>query len=249
MLAEQRQEFILSTVNRLRSITVTELSEELKASETTIRRDIATLSARGLVNKVHGGATARALEFVATDVSVNDKLQLYAEEKMSIGLAAANLIEPNDFVFLDAGTTTLRLAEYLEPNGASFVTSGVAHASLMIKKGLRVYILGGMLKAGTEAIVGVAALSSLEQYNFTKAFMGCNGIRTKEGLTTPDMEEAAVKAKAVERAMTTYVLADHSKFGKVSADSFSTLAQATIITDHCPDQLYRSLTNILEVSK
>ncbi|MDR1607076.1 MAG: DeoR/GlpR family DNA-binding transcription regulator [Deltaproteobacteria bacterium] len=250
MLAERRLNSILAKVNRQGSVSVGELTEALEVSEATIRRDLAYLADRGLVNKVHGGATARTDQFGAGEKAVAEKRILWAAEKEAIGQWAAGLVESSDFVFIDAGTTTMRLVEALGPTKASFVTSGVAHASLLIKKGLRAYILGGLLKGGTEAVVGVAALAALERYNFTKAFLGANGVSLKEGLTTPDMEEAAIKGQVVEKAQAAYALVDHSKFGLVSAVSFAPLAKVTLVTDRRPEDAYslaaKSLSIVME---
>lgn len=80
---------------------------------------------------------------------------------------------------------------------ASYVTNGVAHARALARKGCRVYLPGGLLRPETEAIVGAPTVTSLQRYNFTKAFMGANGVALDAGFTTPDPEEAAVKAAAV----------------------------------------------------
>ena len=83
---------------------------------------------------------------------------------------------------------------------ARYVTNGVAHARLLAQKGCKVFLVGGLLRPETEAIIGAAALHSLQQYNFTKAFLGANGVALDAGFTTPDPEEAAVKAAVVRRA-------------------------------------------------
>ena len=82
-----------------------------------------------------------------------------------------------------------------------------------MNKGFKACILGGMLKTGTEAIVGSGAVQALRHYNFTKAFIGINGITVSQGCTTPDVEEAELKATALRQAYIKYVLADSSKFG------------------------------------
>lgn len=84
----------------------------------------------------------------------------------------------------------------------------------MCRKGLNVYVLGGKLKQTTEAIVGLMAARSIHNFNFTKAFLGANGVSLSSGFTTPDTEEAFVKAAAMENSFVSYVLADASKFGK-----------------------------------
>ena len=101
----------------------------------------------------------------------------------------------DDLVFLDAGTTTLHMVEYLGASRATFVTNGVACARRLVEKGLRAYVLGGLLKPRTEAVVGGVALEMMANYNFTKAFLGANGISIERGYTTPDTEEACIKGK------------------------------------------------------
>ena len=152
-----------------------------------------------------------------------------------------------DLVFLDAGTTTLHMVEYLDASRATFVTNGVACARRLVEKGLRAYVLGGLLKPRTEAVVGGVALEMMANYNFTKAFLGTNGISMQRGYTTPDTEEACIKEKAVQRAFASYVLADSTKFGKAAAITVCPLEKARIITDSLPDESYRRYTVIEEV--
>ncbi len=86
------------------------------------------------------------------------------------------------------------------------------------------------------------------RYNFTKAFLGMNGVSVRAGYTTPDPEEAMVKITALKKSYITYVLADHSKFGKVSSVSVAPLSGASIITDRLIDGVYREHTAVREVS-
>lgn len=77
------------------------------------------------------------------------------------------------------------------------------------------YLPGGLLRPQTEAIVGAPTVTSLQRYNFTKAFMGANGVALDAGFTTPDPEEAAVKAAAVHRAREAWFLVDDAKFSRI----------------------------------
>ena len=97
--------------------------------------------------------------------------------------------------------------------------------------------------------MGAEAIAALERYNFTKAFLGINGIALRQGCTTPDAEEAAVKTRAAEQAYLTYVLADSSKFGKVTAVTVRPLSQVCIITDTLPDESFRAHAVIKEVGE
>ena len=188
MLAEERFAQILALMAEKRTATVQELCEALNASESTIRRDLNELDRLGKVNKVHGGATLPDSQFRADEPTMAAKESLAVAEKRAIANAAAALITAEDFVYLDAGSTTLSLARAISGPAldAAYVTNGVAHARLLAQKGCRVCLPGGLLRPQTEAIIGAAALQSLQQYNFTKAFMGANGVALDAGFTTPD---------------------------------------------------------------
>ena len=170
------------------------------------------------------------------------------EQKRSIAQAAAKLINADDFVFIDAGSTTLELVRALAGDAlkASYVTNGVAHARLLAQKGCRVFLPGGLLRPQTEAIVGAAAVSSLQQYNFTKAFLGANGVALDSGFTTPDPEEAAVKAAVIRRARETWFLVDDTKFAQVYPAVICDLHSGAILTNRCPNPKYRQYTLIKE---
>lgn len=247
MLAEERFDRILALLDQKRTVTVPELCAVTGASVATIRRDLSILAEQGRLNKVHGGAVAVTAAFESVERDVSTKAQLNVEEKERIARYAAHQIQDEDVVFIDAGTTTLRMVEHLAGSRASFVTTGIECARRMVQKRLRVYVIGGQLKAGTEAIVGAAALEAIRRYNFTKAFLGTNGVTVRQGCTTPDAEEAAVKRAATEQAYLTYVLADSSKFGKVSAVTVCPLAKACILTDRVPDDEYRQHGLVKEV--
>ena len=247
MLAEERFDRILSLLEQKHTVTVPELCDATGASVATIRRDLTILAEQKRLNKVHGGAVAVTASFESVERDVSTKSHLNVEEKERIARYAAGQIQNEDVVFIDAGTTTLRMVEYLAGSRASFVTTGIECARRMVQKGLRVYVIGGQLKAGTEAIVGAEALEAIRRYNFTKAFLGTNGITVQQGCTTPDAEEAAVKRAAAEQAYLTSVLADSSKFGKVSAVTVCPLSKACILTDRVPDDQYRQNGLIKEV--
>lgn len=249
MLAEERFDRILALLDQKRTATVPELCAVTGASEATIRRDLGILDKQGRLSKVHGGAVAVATEFESRERDVLTKEQLFVQEKERIVGYAARQIQDEDVVFIDAGTTTLRMVDHLGGCRALFVTTGIECARRMVQKGLRVYVVGGQLKPGTEAIVGAAALDTIRRYNFTKAFLGVNGITVRQGCTTPDAEEAAVKTAAIQQAYLAYVLADSSKFGKVSAVTICPLDKACILTDHVPDDQYRQNGIIKEVEE
>lgn len=249
MLTQERYNRILSELALRQTMTISELTELLNSSESTVRRDLYALDKLGKLKKVHGGAAALQAGYVADEADVNTKQQLYTAEKAAIGEYAAKLIYPDDFVYIDAGTTTERLIDFLGGCRATFVTNGVAHAKKLIQQGCKAYVIGGQLKLSTEAIVGSDALVNLRKYNFTKCFIGTNGISIDNGYTTPDTEEALVKTEVMSRSYVSYVLADSSKFSQVSSVTFAPIAGACIVTDQLPDERYRQHTVVKCVSQ
>ena len=247
MLSQERQSLILDIIKEQGSVTVTRLTEILQSSESTVRRDLSYLASKGKINKVHGGATALGQEFIKLEDNIEEKLTKNTDEKTKFAQYAASQIQDDDFVFIDAGTTTLLMTTFLKNSKATFVTNGVDHAKQLAKNGCNVIVLGGKLKQSTEAIIGLVAAKNLQNYSFTKAFIGANGISEKQGYTTPDTEEAMLKAVTVEKSFVTYVLADSSKFDKVSAVSFGSLDCACIVTDKCSNSKLKKLTVIKEV--
>ncbi len=248
MLAEERFSMILALLAKQKAATVQELCEALNASESTIRRDLNELDRLGKLNKVHGGATLPNSQFHAEEPTMAAKEELAVKEKQSIAHAAAALILRNDFVFLDAGSTTLALARAIDGEAlkAGYVTNGVAHARVLVQKGCRVFMPGGLLRPETEAIIGASTIVSLQQYNFTKAFMGANGVALETGFTTPDPEEAAVKATAVHRAREAWFLVDDSKFARIYPALITDLHGGAILTNRCPNPKYKQFTLVKE---
>ncbi len=181
--------------------------------------------------------------------SINEKIKKHIDKKSLIAQYAASQIQDNDFVFIDAGTTTLLMTKYLKESKATFVTNGIAHARELSANGCKTLVLGGILKQSTEAIIGLVAASNLQKYSFTKSFIGTNGVSEKQGFTTPDIEEATLKSIAIEKSFVSYILADSSKFNKVSAVSIGSIDSACIITDKCPNETIKKLTIVKEVTE
>ena len=247
MLTEERFARIISFVDHKGSATVAELMKEIDASESTVRRDLESLDRTGQLIKVRGGAISKKGSYSTRDDEVVLRQQRNVDAKESISKYAANLIENNDFVYIDAGTTTEKMLKYITNHDAIYVTNAVSHAMKLAAIGCTVFILGGEFKYATEAIVGEEALTSLSKYNFTKGFFGANGITEKNGFTTPEIKEAMIKRAAMASCKDCYVLADHSKFGQISAVSFGDIEDATIITDKGRDDLKHTYKKIVEV--
>lgn len=246
MLQEERFMEIIKLVENKKSVTVQELMDLLKTSESTIRRDLGVLHNQGRLVKVHGGAVI-CNNFLSKDIDVEEKSSLYKDDKEDIAKYAASLIDEKDFVFIDAGTTTDLMIDYITTRETVFVTNAISHAKKLARRGLTVYMLGGELKGITEAVVGEDTVRALEKYNFTKGFFGTNGISVEKGYTTPDVKEAAVKHQAMIQTKDKYILADKSKFNSISPVRFGNFDEAIIITKDLENNEYKKHKNIKEV--
>lgn len=235
---------ILKVLEEKRSVTVTELTELLDISESTARRDITILDKAGRLVKVFGGAVLADNVYLSAEPTVAQKSEVNKEEKKRIARYAASLIRPQDFVYLDAGTTTGYMLDFLQETGATFVTNAVAHAQRLAAGGIHVILAGGTLKHSTEAVVGTSAVLMLKDYHFSVGFFGANGISRTAGFTTPDANEALVKRTALEQCKKAYLLCDHSKFNIVSSVTFAPIEAGSILTDERMDE-YKDAADII----
>ncbi len=249
MLTEERYNKILSVLSVNGSASVGELTELTGTSESTIRRDLAALARLKRLKKVHGGAVSIDVGIISREPDVKEKSKLNASSKEKIARHAAQTIARDDFVFIDAGTTTEKMLTHITQKDAVFVTNAFNHAHILARRGFRVYLTGGEVKITTQALVGVSCVQSICQYNFTKCFLGTNGIDAEKGFTTHDIDEASVKSAVARRSYAVYILADHSKFGRSASVTFADIKNNCIITDKLLDDRYRDITTIEEVGQ
>ena len=192
MLTEQRHRLLLELVNEKKSITVTEAKEVLNASESTIRRDIIALHNAGKLTKVFGGAVALEEDVITEEPSVEQRVEQNKEEKYMIAEYAASLIKPGDFVYIDAGTTTGYMLNFLKNSKSVFVTNAVTHVSCIAGKQV---ILIEENCSSSEALVGYAAASLKKIPTFQKGFWNK---WFNEQVYNSDTSEALCKIKAME---------------------------------------------------
>ena len=245
MLTEERYSAILDLLEEKRNVTVTEIKDMLGISESTVRRDLNALDHLGRLHKVFGGAVSIEARFTNTEPSMAQKQDVNVEEKRKIARYAASLIKSNDFVYLDAGTTTGYMIDFLTDTSVTFATNAVLHAKRLAAAGFQVLVLGGILKGSTEAVIGSHTVLSLQKMHFSKGFFGTNGVSRKCGLSTPDTDEALVKQTALGQCRESYVLADYEKFGKISLMTFAGCESTKIITDRRPSHEFSGAKNII----
>ena len=249
MFTTERFNIILEELKKKGIVSVNDLVKMLDASESTIRRDLNALDKQGLLKKIHGGAISIDESSSKHDYKVNVRQSLNVDEKYETAKQAASLIEDGDVIYIDAGTTTEAIIEFIKAEDITVVTNGIVHAKKLLEKGFRTFILGGEVKASTEAIIGSNTVEQLKRYNFSKGFFGVNGVSNKNGYTTPDVNEAMVKSQAMKMCKQSFVLTDTSKLEKVSFATFGAIADATLITTKINGNDIGYDTNVIEVIK
>ena len=232
MYAAERQQAIAALARQDGRVEVTALAETLDVTTETIRRDLIALERRGLLVRVHGGAIPVDRLGYEPAVAVRDSV--LTTEKEAIAKRALEEIPDEGSILLDAGTTTLRIAQLLPVDRElTVVTNSLPHATLLAAMpNVTLHFVGGRIRPRTLAAVDEAAQHFLEDVFGDVAFIGANGISVQRGLTTPDRSEAAVKRAFIRAARRTVVVADHTKFGTNHFSSFGSLADVdAIITD------------------
>lgn len=241
MLTEERYAIIIERLQQRGIVKLQELVELLGTSESTVRRDLVDLEEQGMLRRIHGGAALPKDN--RQEPGMNEKTFKNIQEKDLIARRAARQLRDGDCIFLDAGTTTLKMISYIEAEQVTVVTNGLSHVEALVGKNIRSYLLGGMMKMHTKAVIGSMAMQNMEQFRFDKCFLGANGVDAQMGYTTPDPEEALIKRRAKELSGAAFILADSSKLGEVLFARMFDLEDAYLITDAVPDALRESLTH------
>ena len=138
------------------------------------------------------------------------------------------------------------MIEMLREKRATYITNSISHARKLAERGFHVFLIGGELKDSSDSIVGADAVLHIQKYHFTRGFFGTSGISMNAYFTTSDVREALIKRVAVENTLpgNRYILADHDKFGSVSAVTFSEFIGTVIITDRKPDDIFMRSVDI-----
>lgn len=240
MFVEERKQRILTALHRTPAVRVAELSRALRVSTASIRRDLADLERAGLLKRTHGGAITPRL--AALEPSLAEKEDQYHVEKAAIGALAAGFIEEGDTILLDAGSTTRQIAlELRHRRRVIVVTNALNIAWELASTDLEVVLTGGQLRRGILSHVGPLAEQAIAALHVDKLFLAANGVDIDKGVTTPSLIEAQTKRTMVARATRVILVADHTKFGRVTFSRICGLDQVhDVVTD---DRLPAAMAN------
>ncbi|WP_091230904.1 DeoR/GlpR family DNA-binding transcription regulator [Microbacterium sp. 3J1] len=247
MYAMERQQGIERILADEGRVSVVDLAQRFEVTTETIRRDLASLEEIGSLVRVHGGAVAKD-DDSTNESSVLERVQQHGPAKRAIAVRALEALG-TDFrgsVFIDAGTTAAAVADALSarvtaaPQGSRTRVEAVTHSLtiapvLAVAEGISLTVIGGRIRGVTAAAVGAETVATIGRLRPDVAFIGANGISAGFGLSTPDPEEASVKAAIVRAARRVILVADSSKHDRELLVSFASLREIDVlVTDAEP---------------
>lgn len=233
-MTPERRDYILQELKKHGSIKVKDVSDRFNVSEVTIRKDLELFEKKNLLLRVRGGAIRSNNSYMGDDNSIVEKQQKNHKEKQLIGRLAASLINENDTIILDSGTTTLEIAKNLQRfQNLSIITNALNIAIVLNEyKRFTVIIPGGYLREKSMSLVGPIAESFLQNFYCDKLFLGIDSFNLERGVSTPDLEEASMNQTMISVSKEVIAVFDSSKFNR---RSFATIAPITkintVITD------------------
>ena len=230
MLPEHRRRQLLTYLKRHGAANVIDLSANLGVSEATVRRDLHELQQRGELERTHGGAVAPNVG-TAFEPQYQEKTQRQAAAKSAIAHEAARFVKNGDVVILDSGSTTHALALVLrERSNLTVITSDIKIAyDLSSQPSIDVIVVGGRIRPELYSIIGHFAERNLEEVHANVAFVGADAISVRAGVTNATLDEVPIKRRVIRSAAITVLMADHTKFDKLSLARVAALSEF----DHC----------------
>lgn len=217
------------------NVTMTELQNHFGISMNTVRRDIVQLLEHGTVAKVYGGVTARQKVPVLTPY---EERMLHDETaKIAIGRKAAELVSDRDIIFIDSGTTTLQIIDFLhDKKDLTVITNNLEVINRAVPfENITVIALPGQLRRKTNSFTGEETVRLLHRYNIRLAFVAATGISV-HGVTNSSPLEYEIKKCAVENSEHAVLMVTSEKFGSTGLMSFAQTADfKAIVTEKEPD--------------
>ncbi len=244
MTAEQRKQKILELLKEKDSVRVASLSRLFGVSEVTIRSYLEDMEKKGLLSRVHGGAVSSYKPYYS--MNLNQRLETNQQAKVAIAERVSTLIQPNDTVMLNAGTTTLLVFRRFPADyNLSIVTNSISIAlEASGNPNYNVILIGGAVNTKYQFTYGNDAVKQLKKYHADKLILSVDGIDPKQGFSTYYNQEATVAAAMIEQSDCCIVAADRSKFGHSAFAKINDLSVADYIVTN--EQTGQELAEALE---
>ena len=234
LLPAQRRQHIVEFLRQHGAVTLAQLEQALDVSVSTLRRDLESLAAEGVIDRAHGGALLRQQGYTAFEPDAQASSELSPREKRAIGLAAAEQLQPRQSVIFDSGSTVLEAARAAVQRGIPLtaVTNDLAIAQLLGSSPLmQVHVLGGVLRPGSSTLTGDGLVDAARAIRADVLLCGAHSL-TDGVLTETSAEVAAAKRALIQAASSCRLLVDASKFRPRAFMQVATVtAFSEVITD------------------
>jgi len=242
MLKKERHAFIKREIDIHNKVLSSDLSTQLNVSEDTVRRDLQELEEEGLLNKVHGGAISKSIQF-----SLQNNTVYSQSEKKIIAEKAKKLIRDGMIVLLSGGTTIIEMIRSLPPDlRVTFITVSIPTAlELLNHPSSEVIFLGNKLLKNAQMSVGAEVVQKLNEIKADLCFLGTNSIDVEAGLTDLEWEVIEVKKAMIKNSKKTISLSISKKLNTVQRLTICNIeAVDVLITELDPfDPFLKPYTN------
>jgi DeoR family deoxyribose operon repressor len=229
-------------------VSIRELTRKFEVSEMTIRRDLGLLANENLVDLIPGGAILKRPEDNESRYLVTNEESVRTIEKLKIGQRAVGLVQPNETIILDIGTTTEILAKYLREDAPITVLCFTLNALVEIykKKNCTLIFAGGYFHPQTMTFESPEGIELIKRTRADKAFISAAGVHDELGVTTVYPHELQAKKAILSSAKSRILVVDSSKFGQTKSVYFADISSfQTVITDTgIPDDYARFIRDL-----
>ena len=248
-MREKRISDIAEFINQSGLCSYEDICERFSISLSTARRDVDTLTEKGIIQKVHGGVTSRNY----TSVDKSDGIVAFMPGRRlhvgfskilnHIGQVAAASVRDGDIIFIGSGTTTLHMLPYLkDKKDLTIVTNNLLVAVNDMEYNNDILLIGGMINYKAQTTFGSNVTDTLSTLSIQKAFISCSGVHLTKGFTNLEDREVFIKKTVIKNSDAVYMMADSSKLGKTSLYAFANYDEIDyFFTDCAPDPDYAAM--------
>lgn len=237
MLGIERRQQIMVKLRTEQKVYVSQLAKEFNVTEETIRRDLEKLEEQNMLVRSYGGAVLP--DQTSEDIAFNQRSVTNIEEKKILVAKAANLIKDGDSIFLDSSTTALAMRSVLEcKKNITLITNSIRLLyDAASNTNMKIISTGGRIKKDAFALVGPAAISTIQNYHTDLAIISCKALNMEFGSMESNDEESIIKQYMLSNAKKIILLVDHHKFNKTGFVNCSKITNFTyVVTDQKPSQ-------------
>nr|WP_302477118.1 DeoR/GlpR family DNA-binding transcription regulator [Ruegeria arenilitoris] len=235
-----RQSDILNIARQDGRVMVEDLAARFEVTVQTIRRDLSELADMGKLDRVHGGAVLRS---GVSNIGYEDRRALNADTKARIAQHCAQDIPDGASVFLNIGTSTEAVArQLLGHKDLMVVTNNMNVANILVENpDCQIVVAGGVLRRSDGGLIGNLTISTIEQFKFDYAIIGCSALDINGDLLDFDFQEVRVSQTIISQARKTCLVADQSKFQRTAPARIASLSEVDVFyTDQAlPNDLTR----------